>query len=291
MTFEQMIDLAKKKVASLETHPADLPDPQVTVLETKKGGIYVAENNTLPEELASQDDTAVAKMVTVWKGGYLDLSSGAVRAELLLLNPENAETEFMMSGGLVRRIKHTLPHIMPLFDIVAKMKESGIRFEKGLTKSDFSEIERIYGIVFPYSLRVFYRIGLPVSDDLYEFVRWNDYSEENVSAVKERIANPYEWLKRDIEKGFRLPGWQGDAEDILRGAPTLIPIYRHRYMPMIDDADAPVLSTVGRDTIWYGANLCDYLQREFLNYETGEEIKVSEQVAKRARPWSDIVAN
>lgn len=291
MTFEQMIDFAKEKVASLETHPTDLPDTQVTVLETKKGGIYVAENNTLPEELASQDDTAVAKMVTVWKSGYLDLSSGAVRAELLLLNPENAETEFMMSGGLVRRIKHTLPHIMPLFDIVAKMNKSGIGFEKGLTKSDFSEMERIYSIVFPCSLRVFYRIGLPVSDDLYEFVRWNDYSEENVSALKERIANPYEWLHRDMEKGFCLPGRQGNVEDIFRGAPMLIPIYRHRYMPMIDDADAPVLSTVGRDTIWYGVNLCDYLQREFLNYESGEEIKVSEQVAKRSRPWSDMVAN
>ena len=123
------------------------------------------------------------------------------------------------------------------------------------------------------------------------FCHYIGYTPINQSTKFKDWIPLYKFVKRDIENRLRQPGWQGKAEDILRGAPRLIPIYRHRYMPMIDDADAPVLSTIGQDTIWYEANLCDYLQREFLNYETGEEIKVSEQVAKRARPRSDIAAN
>ncbi len=111
MTFEEMIILAKEKVALLETHPDDLPAPQVSVFETSKGNIYFSDNNTFPKELVISNDTVVTKMVTVWKGGHIDLSSGRMREELVLLNPQNAETEFMMSGGLVRKIKHTLPHI------------------------------------------------------------------------------------------------------------------------------------------------------------------------------------
>lgn len=111
MTFEEMIHLAKEKVAFLETHPADLPVPQVSVFETTSGNIYISDNNTFPEEFVTQNDTAVTKMVTVWKGGHLDLASGKVREELVSLNPQNAETEFMMNGGLIKKIKHTLPHL------------------------------------------------------------------------------------------------------------------------------------------------------------------------------------
>lgn len=44
-------------------------------------------------------------------------------------------------------------------------------------------------------------------------------------------------------------------------------------MPAIEHPDPPILSTVGRDTVWYGENLCQYLQKEFLSDSSlGEHI-------------------
>lgn len=150
---------------------------------------------------------------------------------------------------------------MKLKDIIEQMKQKGIWFENGLAREELDRIEARYGIVFPPSLREFYGIALPISAG---FPRWSDESEANVADIRQRIAAPYQWLTCDIESGFRLPSWEGGAADILRGAPTLIPVFGHRYMPAINSPDPPVLSTVGRDTVWYGADLCDYLEIEFL---------------------------
>ena len=94
--------------------------------------------------------------------------------------------------------------------------------------------------------------------------RWDDFSPENVAAIRQRMRDPYEWLKRDIERGFWLPAWgEKTIEELFENAPVLLPIFLHRYMPVLNEADPPVISTVGRDTICYGLTLEDYLLREF----------------------------
>ena len=127
-----------------------------------------------------------------------------------------------------------------------------IKFVRGLTNDDFSAIEMRYNIQFPKSLRYFLRQALPVSEGFYN---WRDSSAENIRYIKEAIARPMEMLKKSAEEAE----WHGDWSK----APVLIPVYAHRYMPMVAAEDPPILSVHGTDIIYYGENLSDYLEIEF----------------------------
>ncbi len=154
-----------------------------------------------------------------------------------------------------------------------KLKEHGIRFLKGMTQEDIFKIQEIYGIILPKSLIDFYGQGIPYIDDEHNsFPNWTDYSQNNILKIKERIEAPIKWLSLAVKDGFWLPCW-GSPDNksehfrkIAANAPKLIPIYSHRYIPMIADSDdPPVISTVGSDIIYYGSNLQEYLNNEFLN--------------------------
>jgi len=77
------------------------------------------------------------------------------------------------------------------------------------------------------------------------------------------------------KRDYWLPNWGKRPEsadesikqfmEIAGKAPRLIPVYGHRYMPQLDGDDVPVISAVGRDIIYYGSNLQEYLRNEFLN--------------------------
>lgn len=49
----------------------------------------------------------------------------------------------------------------------------------------------------------------------------------------------------------------------MKKAPKLIPIYSHRYMPMIDNENPPIISIHGSDVIYYGEDLQDFFKVEF----------------------------
>lgn len=53
------------------------------------------------------------------------------------------------------------------------------------------------------------------------------------------------------------------VRDKLSYAPKLIPIYTHRYMPMIDEKNNPIFSIHGVDVICYGTRIDEYFQIEF----------------------------
>ena len=166
------------------------------------------------------------------------------------------------------------------------MKETGVYFSAGLTNNMLADVEEIYEIRFPASLKVFYSAALPISVGNMEFPRWDDFSPENIAFIRQLMRAPYEWLKRDIEKGFWLSAWDGKpADELFANAPKLIPIYSHRYLPVLNHEDPPVISTVGRDTVCYGVSLEDYLLREFCNDGMAfEDIKVP-----YIPLWSDIL--
>ena len=160
---------------------------------------------------------------------------------------------------------------MDFLNIIDSMKQAGVRFSAGLTDDAITKIEEFYEIRFPDSLKCFYQTALPIfaddptfPDDFSPFPRWDDFSPENVAAIRQRMRDPYEWLKRDIARGFWLPAWgEKTTEELFENAPVLIPIFLHRYMPVLSGTKVPVISTVGRDTICYGLTLEDYLLREF----------------------------
>jgi len=127
-----------------------------------------------------------------------------------------------------------------------------ISFARGLTCDEISSIEMRYNIHFPRSLRNFLMQALPVSEGFYN---WRDSSAENIRYIKEAIARPMETLKESAEEVELCEGWDK--------APVLIPVYAHRYMPMVEAENPPILSVHGTDIIYYGENLLDYLEVEF----------------------------
>ena len=170
--------------------------------------------------------------------------------------------------------------------IINLMEEKGVRFSSGLTNDVLTKIEQTYEICFPDSLKAFYSAALPISVEDTDFPRWDDFSAENIAVIRQRMSVPYQWLKRDIENGFCLSTWAGKTVDeLLKDAPKLIPIYSHRYVPMLNHPNPPVLSTIGRDTVCYGISLEDYLLREFCDKNTTfEEMKMP-----YIPLWSDIL--
>ena len=163
--------------------------------------------------------------------------------------------------------------------LIEEMKALGIFFLEGITDEQLQAVEQLYGIVFPESLKQFYRLGLPVSSG---FTDWLDLNEENVQHVRRKLAFPLRSVRMAVEMGElwaeswgERPEDEEEAADLaekqLSEAVPLIPIYGHRYMPLISGMDdPPVLSIYGEDIICYGQNLGQWIAIEFLGVSQKE---------------------
>jgi hypothetical protein len=161
--------------------------------------------------------------------------------------------------------------------IIEQMKAKDIMFSEGLTTAEINRIEDIYDIRFPKSLRIFYSICVPFSErNKSYFPQWADFSNANIAKIKEHIQEPIIHLLLAVKHEFWLSKWgkRPDSSDeavkyvseIVIGAPKLIPVFSHRYMPQLESiTDPPVISAVGRDIVIYGCNLKEYLRNEFLS--------------------------
>jgi hypothetical protein len=165
-------------------------------------------------------------------------------------------------------------------------------FNHGLTDEEFEAIEARFKFRFPPDLHVLLATGLPVSNG---FPDWRSGDEEDLERMLEW---PADGICFDIERsGFWLDEWgvqplDFDAavaiarEEIAR-APTLIPIYGHRYIAdEPEQSGNPVFSVYQTDIIVYGRDLEDYLDREFINPDGRDPV---ENQLRAIRFWSDIV--
>lgn len=57
--------------------------------------------------------------------------------------------------------------------------------------------------------------------------------------------------------------FDNEVKKRLEKAPKLIPIYSHRYMPMLNNENPPIISICGTDVIYYGKDLHDFFEVEF----------------------------
>lgn len=183
-----------------------------------------------------------------------------------------------------------------MYDFGIILKNYCDRYEKGLEESEITEIERVYGVTFPKTLKDFLRIGVPISENDWGFPNWRDLSNKNIEIISKRINAPYEWLKIDVLKhGFWQKSWgecpktlketENKYMQIIENAPILLPIYSHRYMPVIDgEDDPPIISSVGRDTVCFANNLSDYIKRELCSECTHQYYDI-----QNIPFWSDII--
>ncbi len=155
---------------------------------------------------------------------------------------------------------------------------------RGYTQIELDRAQERYGLTFPPDL-----IELYLDRRLVDGYDW---ATEN-QTIRGMLAWPFELLLFDVEHDFWWPDWGeqpptlGEKTEVLRGvlgaAPKLIPIYSHRFLPETPKgAGNPVFSMHGSDTIYYGADLENYFEREFGTAELGP-------IFRQVPFWSDLV--
>lgn len=110
MTLEQLALLAEQALAPVEHTPDRLPCPLAYVLVTGSGAVHTVINDDFGstiQSLRESGDTAVQKVLAMWKDGTGDLPSYAFRTALLELDPSNAETELV---GTRKTLNATMFH-------------------------------------------------------------------------------------------------------------------------------------------------------------------------------------
>jgi hypothetical protein len=130
----------------------------------------------------------------------------------------------------------------------------------GLTAAEI----RGLGLAFNPDHQTLLACGMPVGDG------WPDWRSPATVA----LSAPVDGVLFDVaENAFWLPSWGirpssvdravAVARRYLASAPTLLPVYRHRYAPALNTRRLPVFSVVQTDVVVYGVDLADYLHAEF----------------------------
>jgi hypothetical protein len=160
--------------------------------------------------------------------------------------------------------------------------------EPGLSAEELSEIEDRFGFAFGPDHRTFLESCVPVGKS------WVDWRHGSFEDIDGRLKWPVDGILFHVESGdFWPPGWGvrpsalaealRTAADRMQDAPTLVPIFSHRYAPAApSEPGAPVFSVYSSDVIYYGSDLLDYLRREFAG-------RLERQgIPKYVRFWSEL---
>lgn len=154
-------------------------------------------------------------------------------------------------------------------ELLSALHSRDIKFDLGLTEPELKKIKQEYNIEFPSELKEFYKTVLPISEGFYN---WRDLGVENIRYMKDAIDRPTKGIYELAAEIDWCEDWGLEPNGIekvnairtmLRKAPLLIPIFSHRYMPMLNSENVPILSIHGTDVIYYGENLSTYLKIEF----------------------------
>jgi hypothetical protein len=172
------------------------------------------------------------------------------------------------------------------------LESHGVELAPGLSAAELSAAEERVGCRFPPDLRSFLGAALPSG------TRWPDWRVPYSPFIADRLAWPTEGIEFDIRNNvFWWPAWGAQPDHLdqavevmreqIRGAPKLIPIFGHVYLPAAPEAAGnPVLSVYQTDIIYGGRNLGDYLRR-FGNSE-GWELPRCDEVRK-IWFWSELI--
>ena len=177
--------------------------------------------------------------------------------------------------------------------VFKRVRQSGYEVALGLSDREVDTIEDRYDLRFPHDLRRFLHIGMPLSGG---WMNWRDDSEE---AIRKVLDWPADGICFDIEhSGFWRDDWglrPSDLQDAfavarasIAAAPTLVPIYGHRYIPDEPFAEGnPVYSVYQTDIIHYGFDLTSYFVNE-LNERaftvSSRNLALPDWAAKSPRP-------
>jgi hypothetical protein len=164
-------------------------------------------------------------------------------------------------------------------------------FDRGYNEAQIERIQNQWRLQFPPDLIEAYRQRRYLSD--YDF----DWLKTDPEEVQAMLNWPRVGLWCDVEEaGYWWPEWgerpQNGADlkarfaDVTAGAPTLIPIGGHRYLPSEPcQSGNPVFSVWQSDIICYGSDLADWQMREEKDLESfsgrAREIRFWSEAARR----------
>lgn len=180
-------------------------------------------------------------------------------------------------------------------DIISRMKDQGINFLDHVSSEQLDRAQERYGIRFPEELRRFYSQGMPVSQG---FVNWLEETPEYTEHVKKKLRSPVRGalIAVELEELWPLAWGERPEEEAqaleqagrrLKEAACLIPLYSHRYMACLPEADdSPILSVYGGDIIYYGAGLKNWLEIEFCGLPRGT---IFESALPEIPGWQDLI--
>jgi hypothetical protein len=80
--------------------------------------------------------------------------------------------------------------------MIAKLKNIGIKFDKGLTKEQIEKLETLCNFKFPNEIKQFLKIAVPIGDLFYNY---NDLSEKNIKRINDFQKNIEDAFVFDIE--------------------------------------------------------------------------------------------
>jgi hypothetical protein len=159
--------------------------------------------------------------------------------------------------------------------LLNELRKKGVEIASGLSSTDIEVIETRLGTTLPPELRVLLKCGVPVdhNGNSEAFPQWHEDPIAELRDTKEfinraftfDIANDNYWHPLLGEKPQSIEAAQKQALSAISKWPPLVRIYGHRFMPTEPHGpDNPVFSFVqAGDSVYYGANLQDYLLREF----------------------------
>lgn len=140
----------------------------------------------------------------------------------------------------------------------------------GLTDAEIDRASAAVGATLPAQLTFFLRSGYPMTGG-----SWHPWREDPDGVVERGRARLRETLTFDVARNdYWLDEWGPRPADldaaadrawaVVRTWPPLVPLYAHRCVVADNTEQASVLSVWQFvDSIWYGTDLVDWIDREF----------------------------
>jgi hypothetical protein len=165
----------------------------------------------------------------------------------------------------------------------------------GYSQAELDQVQERWGLRFPPDLVELLLEHRPLLDGPASF----DWLRSDPAKIKDRIEWPFETIWFDVEHDQAWwPEWGKKPADLAKrrdqlmeifaGAPKLIPLFGHRYIPEEPcERGNPVFSVYQTDVIYYGANLQDWLDRE---RDRDARLGLPVQNIKVIPFWSEAVA-
>lgn len=170
------------------------------------------------------------------------------------------------------------------------LKARDVELSPGLDEEQLEAAEARLGFRLPPDLRSLLSAVLPRGAG---FPEWHRPGSPELAAA---LASPIEGLCSGVGDGWWWPPWGrrpqtapravGVARARLAGVPPLVPIFGHRHIPADPPlAGNPVFSVYQTDAILAGADLRDYLNREFGDARTRPHATTA---VRPIRFWSEL---